>query len=528
MELFMGDSPIGLRIPLYQLPDTSLKRALTVEILNGALAIFLPPLLYPAFCNLIDQIAVIVAKLRLRHIEFCGYGPEGAGDALHTIGLAADPGVLEVNLPVCPQWQDYHEILTTVYAAAQSVGMVATKRQLNGAIHGTGGGSHLAFGGLDSARNPFLAQPARIASLLRYWQRHPVLSYGFTGLYVGPGSQAPRVDEGPVHGLYELEVACEGISRLLPWSDGGLIDQFLRNLLTDSAGNTHRAEICFDKFANPLTGNGKLGIIELRAFETQPNATLSSLVALFVRTVIARLSLVPCAEDLCRFGPELHDRYFLPTYLWRDLECICADLAAAGFDFKSDWLRPAFDFRFPVVGRLPLPNGGCLEVRQALESWPLMAEESRGTATVRVVDNSTDRLQLRLDPPELATAGRLLVNGVEIPFGQDDGIAVRGLRYKCASAYPALHPHVPIQSPLRFEWLEPDSDLPLVAADYFYWNPFGPVYDGAPATAAEAAQRRTERWQLIESPLAGARPVRAAPSAPEFRHTVDLRRLPPV
>jgi uncharacterized protein (DUF2126 family) len=307
--------------------------------------------------------------------------------------------------------------------------------------------------------------------------------------------------------------------------DGSLIDQFLRNLLTDSAGNTHRAEICFDKFANPLTPNGKLGIIELRAFETQPHAAWSSLIALFVRTVIARLSLVPYTEGLQRFGPELHDRYFLPAYLWQDFENICADLAAAGFAFRSEWLRPAFDFRFPVVGKLPLPRGGHLEVRQALESWPLMAEESRGTTTVRVVDNSTDRLQLQLHLPEKAAAGRLLVNGVEIPFAGTDGLAVRGLRYKCARAYPALHPHVPIQSPLRFEWLEGESDQPSAAADYHYWNPYAAVYDGPPVSAEEAAQRRSERWRIIDPPAAGLRPLRPAPAAPEFRDTVDLRRL---
>ncbi|NBB78274.1 MAG: transglutaminase, partial [Verrucomicrobia bacterium] len=454
---------------------------------------------------------------------FCGYAPKAAGDALLKFGLAADPGVLEVNLPPAATWAEYDAHLRHSAQAASAVGLHLTKRQLNGAIHGTGGGAHLAFGGPSEAENPFLLAPKRIVSLLRYWQHHPALSYLFTGQYVGPGSQAPRVDEGPGHGLYELEVACEGIAGMSVRPAGEVIDQFYRNLLTDSSGNTHRTEICFDKFANPSAPNGKWGIIELRAFETFPQIETMSVIGLFIRTILARLLKSPFTERLKRFGPVLHDRYFLPAFLLEDVQAICNDLQAHGFGFQAAWLEPVLRFRCPSVGRLEVA-GGSIYVQQAFESFPLMAEESRGTSTVRVVDNSSDRLQLTLSDSGLLDAADLLVNGVEVPFAEVNGRMICGIRYKCASAYPALHPHVPIQSPLEFEWVEKGSGRTLQAARYYYWNPHGPVYEGRPETAEAAERRRTERWQTAED-LIGRVPARLQPKlSPEYQYTLDLRR----
>ncbi|MCC5807749.1 MAG: transglutaminase family protein [Opitutales bacterium] len=523
LQLLIGDSPAGLRLPLWSLPENSLRRAFVVEVEDGALSVFIPPLPWPAFRELIAGIEGVARTRDLRNLVFCGYAPVEYGDELLVYALAADPGVLEVNLPPTRDWREYRKSLAAAFHAAEGVGMHALKLQLNGSIHGTGGGAHLAFGGPSPDRNPFLEDPRRIASVLRYWQHHPALSYLFTGQYVGPGSQAPRVDEGPRHGLYELEVACEGLERLGPWPDGLLVDQFLRNLLTDSAGNTHRAEICFDKFANPSAPNGSLGIIELRAFETLPSTDWMAIVALFVRTVFARLIREPFEAPLRRFGEALHDRYFLPAFLWQDFLEICADLKRAGLPFDPEWLRPVFDFRFPVVGSMPL-GGGAVEVRQALESWPLMAEEARGTTTVRVVDNSTDRLQLRLTGGAQSVRGHLLVNGVRMPFSEVGGEWICGLRYKCASAYPALHPHVGIHSPLLFEWVDAATGTVAESWQYHYWNPFSPVYDGRPRDMEAARQRRKERWEPREDLRGTEHKGVEARQAPEFTHTVDLRR----
>ncbi|MCC5841911.1 MAG: transglutaminase family protein [Opitutales bacterium] len=523
LQMFMGDSPAGLRLPLYQIPGATLRSALVVEVKDGALTIFIPPLPWPAFRELVGRIEGLVCTRDLRNLIFCGYAPSDSGDELITYALAADPGVLEVNLPPARDWRDYTTSLAAAFKAAEGVGMCAQKLQLNGAVHGTGGGAHLAFGGLSEETNPFLADPRRIASVLRYWQHHPALSYAFTGQYVGPGSQAPRVDEGPRHGLYELEVACEGLERLGAWPDGSIVDQFLRNLLTDSAGNTHRAEICFDKFSNPSAPNGSLGIIELRAFETLPSVDWMARVALFIRAVLARLIREPFSEPLRRYGAQLHDRFFLPAFLWEDVKTICADLEAHGLPFDPAWLEAVFAFRFPVVGTLPAGQGG-VEVVQALESWPLMAEEARGTAMVRVVDNSTDRLQVRLLGGASPDDGDLLVNGVSVPFEQVDGSWISGLRYKCASAYPALHPHVSIQSPLLFEWVDRASGKVTSSAHYHYWNPAAPVYDGRPRSIEEAAHRRTERWLADNATIGQTRSGRAPRQSPEYSHTLDLRR----
>ncbi len=523
LKLFMGDSPVGLRLPLGDLKEGTMRTALTVEVRHGALEVFVPPLDWVGFQALIEFFRETIGASTFGDIVFCGYAPKAAGDELLKFGLAADPGVLEVNLPPANTWEEYDALLTYSNNAASAVGLQLTKLQLNGAIHGTGGGAHLAFGGPSLENNPFLQEPKRIVSLLRYWQHHPALSYLFTGQYVGPGSQAPRVDEGPSHGLYELEVACEGVQAMAANAEGEWLDQFYRNLLTDSSGNTHRTEICFDKFCNPSAPNGKWGIIELRAFETFPQIETMSVIGLFIRTILARLFKDPFTEPLKRYGPLLHDRYFLPAFLWEDVQAICDDLQAHGFDFKAEWLEPVLRFRCPTLGRLEV-DGGFVEVRQAFESFPLMAEESQGANTVRVVDNSSDRLQLTVSDPELLKGADLLVNGVEVPFELVDGHMICGVRYKCASAYPALHPHVPIQSPLEFEWVDQASGKTVSAARYHYWNPDSPVYEGRPTTAGEAEQRRTERWQAA-SDLVGRPSKRVTPKlSPEFRFTLDLRR----
>lgn len=524
IELIGGDSQVGLRLPLGDLPADCLQRALTIEVRRGALEIFLPPLEWGAFSVLIESIRSAVLEYDCRDILFCGYAPSGAGDAVTSLGLAADPGVLEVNLPPCSSWVAYDKILRQCADAAAAVGLQLTKYQLNGAVYGTGGGSHLTFGGPSLETNPFLLEPKRVASILRYWQHHPALSYLFTGQFVGPGSQAPRVDEGPSHGLYELEVACEGLEQSVGLISGEHIDQFFKNLLTDSSGNTHRAELCFDKFHNYAQANGCLGIIELRAFETFATVETMSAVALFVRAILVRLMHTPFNAELSRWGATLHDRYFLPAFLWEDILSICADLNAHGFEFDPAWLKPAFDFRCPELGRIDVP-GGCVEVRQAFESWPLMAEEtSQGANTVRVVDNSTDRLQLQLSDPSLLEHGRLLANGVEVPFVQVGEHLICGLRYKCASAYPALHPHVPIQSPLHLEWVDATTGVSVAAVRYYYWNPHGPVYDGRPVDAVTARARRDERWQVATDLLKREPMCKQPRMSAEYQYTLDLRR----
>ncbi len=519
ISLIPGDSPIGLRLPLNELPHDAIKRALTIEVRNGALEIFIPPLEWTGFQQLISIFEALSVKLDLRDLVFCGYAPYETNGETTGLGLAADPGVLEVNLPPASTWREYNTAFTAICDAAHAAGLYLTKRSLNGIIRGTGGGSHLAFGGPTHEENIFFNQPTLLTSVLRYWQHHPALSYLFTGQYVGAGCQAPRIDEGAEHLLYELESACEGLERLPYAPSREMLDQFFRNLLTDASGNTHRAEICLDKFWNFSSPTGKIGIVELRAFETLPTAEMMANVSLFIRAIIAMLIQRPFRKKLRRFGPKLHDRYLLPSVLMEDLKIICADIKRTGIDFDPSWLQPILDFRCPVVGKLAIP-GGELTIRQAFEPWPLMAEESQGAATVRVVDNSTDRLELSLCDAKLADQGQLIVNGIALPWQDVDGQKVVGLRYKCASAYPALHPHVMIQSPLNIHWQTEDS---LTGAQYHYWNPEGPMYDGLPADDQEARKRSDARWIKLRKPMPYEE-IKSATTAPESTWTIDLRR----
>lgn len=518
-----GQSPLGFRLPLGQLDPQTLRRALTVEVTDGGLHLFVPPLDFEGFSALVRVIERAVVTRKVSELVLCGYRP-ATNDSIISVGFAADPGVLEVNLPAARTWQEYDETLRSITDAAASEGLITTRLHLNGQLQGTGGGSHVLFGGPSVDENPFFERPQLLGSILRYWQRHPALSYFFSGQYVGPGSQAPRADETLLSKLYELETACVGADAAAGSADRGILDRLFRNLLTDSAGNMHLAEISIDKLWNFDSPSGLQGLIELRAFETMPDVADQSLSALFVRAIVAMLAEKPTTGGLVRHGARLHDRYMLPAGLWEDLAEICDDLHAAGLTFDPEWLRPIFETRFPVIGRLSLPRGEVV-VRQALEPWPLMAEMDAGGATSRMVDNSTDRLQVSLSNINALEDGHVVANGVALRFCGIGDQTVAGVRYKAAAGWPALHPHVPIQSPLRIEVLDAAGRV-VACARYFYWNPEGPRYEGAPRTLDEARARRTARWR----PEAASREHRSRPlpasHCEESYHTLDLRRQP--
>lgn len=518
-----GLSPLGLRLPLGELGDRNLRRALTVEVTGGALHVFIPPLELDAFAALVRVIERAALARGVSDLVLCGYRPAAVPDIM-TLGLAADPGVLEVNLPPSSSWASYDRVLCEITQAAAAEGLVTTRLHLNGQVQGTGGGAHVLFGGPSVDDNPFFERPALLSSIIRYWQRHPALSYFFSGQYVGPGSQAPRADETLMTKLYELETACLGADVADSTADRGFLDRTFRNLLTDSAGNMHLAEISVDKLWNYDSPTGLQGLIELRAFQTMPRVEDQSICALLVRAVVAMLAASPCVGPFVRHGPALHDRYMLPAGLWEDLAEVCADLRAAGLPFELDWLRPIRDVRFPVLGRLEL-EGGQVLVRQALEPWPLMAETGSGGPTSRVVDNSTDRIELSLSDSALADVGTITAGGVALRFSELGGSLVAGVRYKAASGWPALHPHVPVQSPLRIEALSGD-DVVLASARYFFWNPDGPRYEGRPRDFQEARRRREARFK----PDAKRVGHRERPGTPayfeESFHTLDLRRQP--
>jgi uncharacterized protein (DUF2126 family) len=530
LPLFAGESPAGLRLPLGQLPAERLHRALTTEVPvgSGTLTIFIPPLLLPAYVGLLDAIERSLKKLELRDVILAGYAPP-SDPALPTVGLASDPGVLEVNVSPCATWAEYDTQLEQLYRTAKAVGLCARKLQFNGRETGTGGGAHLVFGGPPDALSPFFHLPALLPSVIRYWQRHPGLSYAFTGSYLGPSSQAPRIDESTYEALYELEIACSGAETMGSPQNLALFDLLFRDLLMDRSGNTHRAEISVDKLWNPFAPNGRLGLVEFRAFETHPARTVQSVVGLFVRAILARLCQKPYSEPFIRWGGELHDRFFLPAFVWEDLTAICADLKQHGIPFDAEMLRPAWEWRFPALGKFSLAdrtNGPfAIEFRQALEAWPLLGETPNAGTVARTVDASLDRLEARVANAKILEGGILLVNGLPCEFRPTtDGGAACGIRYRGFYLTPSLQPHVPVHTPLLIEWIDRATLTVVAAARWHVWNPRHAAYAEAPANERAAAARRAERWEPWTGTLGQHRFVPKIDFPPEGRHTLDLRR----
>ncbi len=531
VTLLAGDSLAGLRLPLSQLGEKNLKRALTVECKEGTVTVFVPPLTLEAYLQLLPLIEDTFESLDLKDCVLGGYAPP-ADAALPTLGFASDPGVIEVNLAVCADWSAYSLQMQELYVAAEAVGFCARKYQFNGRETGTGGGAHLVFGGPQGETSPFFLHPGLLPSIIRYFQHHPALSYAFTGAYLGPSSQAPRIDESTFEALYELEIACTGAEQFGTPHNLALFDLLFRDLLMDRSGNTHRAEISVDKLWNPFAGNGRLGLVEFRAFETHPDPAALSVTGLFIRAVLARLAASPFREPFVRWAGELHDRFFLPAFIWKDLQTICADLRAHGLPFEDAWLRPLWEWRCPQIGQLEVAattgetNPSLITFRQALEAWPLLGESPNGGTVARTVDASMERIEAQVDDAAVLQRGLLLVNGLPCEFRSTGEGAACGIRFRSFYLTPGLHPHIPVHAPLLIEWVDRATLAVVAAARWHVWNPRHTPYSDRPRDAEGAAARRAERWEVWPHTLGQTRFVPSIDFPTEGRHTLDLRRYP--
>ena len=500
-----------------------IRTALCVEPRHGRLHVFLPPV--PTTEDFLDLISCIEETAAALGTPVIIEGsPPSYDPRINVLKVTPDPGVIEVNLQPAASWEELVHNTSVLYEEARLCRLATEKFMIDGRHCGTGGGNHIIVGGETPSDSPLLRRPDLLRSMVTFWNHHPSLSYLFSGLFVGPTSQAPRVDEARNDSIHELEIAFQtlnnGAQPALPWQ----IDRALRNLLIDATGNTHRAEFCIDKLYSPDSASGRLGLLEMRNFEMPPHYQMSLAQHLVLRALIARFWEDPYDKPLVRWDSEIHDRWMLPFFIEQDFHDVLADLREHGCHIDDEWFAPHVEFRFPRIGEFT-QSGIEVELRHAIEPWHVLGESGPGGA-VRYVDSSVERMQVRVRG---MTGERHVVacNGVKIPLHPTGthGEFVAGVRYRAWQPPECLHPTIPVHAPLIFDLLDTWNERSLGGCTYNVAHPGGRNHETFPVNSYEAEARRLARF--FRHGHSGGR-VRAidAPESPDFPFTLDLRMLP--
>ncbi len=554
--LIPGDSPMGFRLPVESMrkrpatgaerdpfaprgpllqgavhaeetspqipPETTddVRTELCVEARDGNLQVFMPPCwTIEDYLQLISAVEDTAEATGLA-VMIEGYAPP-RDPRLLSFSVTPDPGVIEVNIQPVATWRELTTLTEVLYEEARQARLTTEKFLVDGRHVGTGGGNHLTLGGAIPADSPFLRRPDVLRSLIAYWHNHPSLSYLFSGMFIGPTSQAPRADEARTERIYELELALSQIpdhAVCPPW----LVDRVLRHQLVDLTGNTHRSEFCIDKLFSPDSASGRLGIVELRNFEMPPHPRMSLAAQVLVRSLVARFWEKPYHQPLARWGTQLHDRFMLPHFVADDFADVLGEQQAHGHAIDPAWFIAQHEFRFPLLGRMAYRSIR-FELRLALEPWHVLGEEQRRSGTARYVDSSLERVQIQVDglPPDRYL---IAVNGVTVPLTATSvtGSFIAGVRYRAWQPESCLHPTIPVDVPLVFELIDTWNDTAVAGCTYHVEHPGGRNPITRPVNAYEAEGRRSARF-APRGRTALRQPQPAPVIDPSSPFTLDLR-----